>query len=318
MNILVAGGAGYIGSRLVPVLLEHGYEVSVLDLLWFGNHLPKEVEIIKKDIFEIDVSVMEGFDQVIFLAGLSNDPMAEFAPSMNFISNASAPAYLAFLAKQSGASRFIFAASCSVYGFTAGELYDEESPTTCAYPYGISKLQGEIGVLQQVDEKFSVICLRQGTISGFSPRMRFDLLINTMYMTGISKRKITINNPSIWRPLLGIEDSVNMFVRAVQAEPAINGIFNSVSANYTVGEVGNTVYKHLKNKHSLNLELQIKDIQDFRNYKVSNSKAIDVLKAKFQDTAESILENLDEHIRADFNFDKNEYYNIKIFKNLII
>ena len=318
MKILVAGGAGYIGSRLVPVLLEHGYEVSVLDLLWFGNHLPKEVEIIKKDIFDIDASVMEGFDQVIFLAGLSNDPMAEYAPSMNFISNASAPAYLAYLAKQSGASRFIFAASCSVYGYTVNELYDEESPTTCSYPYGISKLQGELGVLQQVGDKFSVICLRQGTISGFSPRMRFDLLINTMYMTGIAKRKITINNPSIWRPLLGIEDAVNMFIRAVLADPAINGIFNSVSANYTVGEVGNTVYKHLKNKHSINLELQIKDIQDFRNYKVSNNKAVDVLKAKFEDTVESILENLDKHCGADFDFDKNEYYNIKMFKNLVI
>ena len=183
MKILVAGGAGYIGSRLVPVLLEKGYDFSVLDLLWFGNHLPPEVEIIEKDIFDIDISAVEGFDQVIFLAGLSNDPMADFAPSMNFIFNASAPAYLAFLAKKSGASRFIFAASCSVYGYTVNELYNEESPTTCSYPYGISKLQGEVGVLQQVDENFSVICIRQGTISGYSPRMRFDLLVNTMYMT---------------------------------------------------------------------------------------------------------------------------------------
>ncbi|MCH7820297.1 MAG: SDR family oxidoreductase [Candidatus Marinimicrobia bacterium] len=317
MKILVAGGAGYIGSRLVPVLLEKGYDVSVLDLLWFGNHLPPEVEIIEKDIFDIDISAVEGFDQVIFLAGLSNDPMAEFAPSMNFISNASAPAYLAYLAKKSGASRFILAASCSVYGYTVNELYDEESPTTCSYPYGISKLQGEVGVLQQVDENFSVICIRQGTISGYSPRMRFDLLVNTMFMAGLNKRKITINNPSIWRPLLGIEDAVNMYINAVQAEPSVNGIFNALSANYTVGEVGETVFKHLKNKHSLNIELEIKDIQDFRNYKVSNNKAVDVLGAKFDDSVESILEDLDNHFSVDFNFDKEEYFNIKVFENII-
>lgn len=317
MKILVAGGAGYIGSRLVPVLLEKGYDVSVLDLLWFGNHLPPEVEIIEKDIFDIDISAVEGFDQVIFLAGLSNDPMAEFAPSMNFIFNASAPAYLAFLAKKSGASRFIFAASCSVYGYTVNELYNEESPTTCSYPYGISKLQGEVGVLQQVDENFSVICIRQGTISGYSPRMRFDLLVNTMFMAGLNKRKITINNPSIWRPLLGIEDAVNMYINAVQAEPSVNGIFNALSANYTVGEVGETVFKHLKNKHSLNIELEIKDIQDFRNYKVSNNKAVDVLGAKFDDSVESILEDLDNHFSVDFNFDKEEYFNIKVFENII-
>ena len=318
MKILVAGGAGYIGSRLVPVLLEKGYDVSVLDLLWFGNHLPPEVEIIEKDIFDIDISAVEGFDQVIFLAGLSNDPMAEFAPSMNFIFNASAPAYLAFLAKKSGASRFIFAASCSVYGYTVNELYNEESPTTCSYPYGISKLQGEVGVLQQVDENFSVICIRQGTISGYSPRMRFDLLVNTMFMAGLNKRKITINNPSIWRPLLGIEDAVNMYINAVQAEPSVNGIFNALSANYTVGEVGETVFKHLKNKHSLNIELEIKDIHDFRNYKVSNNKAVDVLGAKFDDSVESILEDLDNHFSVDFNFDKEEYFNIKVFENIII
>ena len=317
MKILVAGGAGYIGSRLVPVLLEKGYDVSVIDLLWFGNHLPPKVEIIEKDIFDIDISAVEGFDQVIFLAGLSNDPMAEFAPSMNFIFNASAPAYLAFLAKKSGASRFIFAASCSVYGYTVNELYNEESPTTCSYPYGISKLQGEVGVLQQVDENFSVICIRQGTISGYSPRMRFDLLVNTMFMAGLNKRKITINNPSIWRPLLGIEDAVNMYINAVQAEPSVNGIFNALSANYTVGEVGETVFKHLKNKHSLNIELEIKDIQDFRNYKVSNNKAVDVLGAKFDDSVESILEDLDNHFSVDFNFDKEEYFNIKVFENII-
>ena len=151
MKIFVAGGAGYIGSKLVPNLLDHNYEVTVLDLLWFGNSLPKEASVIKKDVFDVTVSILEEFDQVVYLAGLSNDPMAEYSPSLNFISNASGPSYLAYVAKLAGIKRFIYADSCSVYGYTVNQLYDEESPTTCNYPYGISKLQGEFGVLQLVD-----------------------------------------------------------------------------------------------------------------------------------------------------------------------
>ena len=100
MKILIAGGAGYLGAVLVPKLLDRGYEVDVLDLFWFGNHLPPEAGIIRKDIFEINAQDLEPYQQVVFLAGLSNDPMAEYSPSENFIFNAAAPAYLAYIAKK--------------------------------------------------------------------------------------------------------------------------------------------------------------------------------------------------------------------------
>lgn len=152
MKILVAGGAGYVGSHLIPILLEHGYEVDVIDLLWFGNKLPKGVKVTQRELFTCKEKDMEGYEQVIFLAGLSNDPMAEFDPSGNFVSNAALPSYLAYIAKRAGVKRFIYASSCSVYGYTVNEMYDENSPVTCGYPYGISKLQGERGVLQQQDK----------------------------------------------------------------------------------------------------------------------------------------------------------------------
>src|SRR5437868_4027949 len=95
MKILIAGGAGYIGSTLVPKLLDRGYEVDVVDLFWFGNHLPAATGIILKDIFDITVEDLHAYEQVVFLAGLSNDPMAEYSPSQNFVFNAAAPAYLA-------------------------------------------------------------------------------------------------------------------------------------------------------------------------------------------------------------------------------
>src|SRR5689334_281557 len=143
MKILIAGGAGYVGSALVPKLQERGYEVDVLDLLWFGNNLPTGTKTIEKDIFDLQESDLKMYEQVIFLAGLSNDPMAEFSPAKNFIFNASAPAYLAYIAKIAKVKRFIYASSCSVYGYTENELYDESRPVGSTYPYGISKLQGE-------------------------------------------------------------------------------------------------------------------------------------------------------------------------------
>ena len=160
MKILIAGGAGYIGSVLAPSLLDRGYNVVVVDLLWFGNKLPKNVNVIQKDVMSLKQEELNGFDQVIFLAGLSNDPMAEFSPSQNFISNAAAPALLGYLSKKAGVRRYIYAGSCSVYGYTVNELYDESSPTISNYPYGISKLQGEHAVMQMEDKHFSVISLR--------------------------------------------------------------------------------------------------------------------------------------------------------------
>src|SRR3989344_1056481 len=102
MKILVAGGSGYIGSRLVPHLVEMEHDVSVVDLLWFGNNLDPKIKLIKEDVLKFKAEQLRGFDQIIFLAGLSNDPMAEFSPAMNFISNASAPAHFAYISKQAG------------------------------------------------------------------------------------------------------------------------------------------------------------------------------------------------------------------------
>ena len=246
MKILVAGGAGYIGSVLVPRLIDRGYDVDVLDLLWFGNNLPDTVKIINKNINKINNNDLVGYDQTIFLAGLSNDPMAEYSPAMNFVENGSSPAYLAYMSKLAGVKRFIYASSCSVYGYTVNELYDEEKPTVSNYPYGISKLQGEFASLQLQDERFSVISLRQGTVSGYSPRMRLDLIVNTMFMNAVNGNIITVNNPAIWRPILAIQDAISGYVRAVEADEDLSGIFNIASGNYTVGEVADYVKSGVK------------------------------------------------------------------------
>ncbi len=316
MKILVAGGAGYIGSALLPRLLDRGYSIKVIDLLWFGNHLPQGIEVIQKDVFEMTKEDLRGFDQVIFLGGLSNDPMAEFSPSMNFVFNAAAPAYLAYLAKESGVHRFIYAGSCSVYGYTVNELYDEDGPAVSKHPYGISKLQGEKAVMQMSDRTFSVICFRQGTVSGYSPRMRLDLIINTMYASAMQRGEITINNPSIWRPILSIDDACSAYIRAIEASEEISGIFNVASGNYTVGEAGDIVRFVVEARLNKKVKLTIKHIQDYRNYKVSCERAMNVLSFKPRHAVASIAEDLIVNNDKFADYANPIYYNIRVLESM--
>jgi len=314
MRLLVAGGAGYLGSVLIPKLLERGYKVDVVDLFWFGNHLPRQTAILNKDIFQLTSEDLAAYDQVVFLAGLSNDPMAEYSPSKNFIFNAAAPAYLAYIAKIAKVKRYIYASSCSVYGYTENELYDETRPVSSSYPYGISKLQGEQAVLQLVGDNFSVISLRKGTISGYSPRMRLDLIINTMFKSAMRDRTITVNNPSIWRPILSIEDAATAYIRAIEANYRISGVFNLASGNYTVGEVGDLVKSAIEERLNHRVNLCIKHIEDFRNYKVSTEKAANVLSFHPSGSVKSIVDDLIDNMAKFQDWDNPAYANIQCFK----
>jgi nucleoside-diphosphate-sugar epimerase len=310
MKILVAGGAGYIGSKLVPHLIDRGYEIDVLDLFWFGDFLPDSICKIKKGIFDLTEEEIKNYQQVIFLAGLSNDPMAEYSPGLNFIHNAAAPAYLGYIAKKAGVSRFIYAGSCSVYGYTENELYDENSPAISNYPYGISKLQGERAVLQMIDKNFSVICLRQGTVSGYSPRMRLDLIVNTMFRSALLEGKITVNNPAIWRPVLSIKDAVTAYTRAIESDHSISGIFNITSGNYTVGEVADLVKSSLKKNMQREIGLKILHLKDYRNYKVN------ILSFKPRYDINEIVLDLIENFEKFKDLKNQRYYNIEMFKSL--
>ena len=316
MRILVAGGAGYVGSVLVPILQEHGYDVAVVDQLWFGNHLPEGTTVLQKDLFRLGVDDLKAYDQVVFLAGLSNDPMAEYSPALNFIENGALPSYLAFQAKQAGVKRFVYASSCSVYGYTVNELYDEEAPVTCAYPYGISKLEGENGVLQLQDEAFSTIALRQGTVCGHSPRMRFDLIVNTMFKCALQEGEITVNNPSIWRPLIDVRDTSSAFLRAIQADQSISGIFNVAKDNFTVGQVADFVKDEVEACTGKKIRVTIKDVQDFRNYKVSCERARTCLGFQPKYSITGIVHNLYEHLSDYGDLGQAGYYNIDVFKKL--
>lgn len=316
MKILIVGGAGYIGSRLIPKLLGLGYGVDVIDLLWFGNHLPEAAPVRQMDVFNLRDADLKGYEQVIFLAGLSNDPMAEFSPGMNFISNAAGPAYLGYLSKRAGVKRYIFAGSCSVYGHTVNETYSEESPVHSDSPYGISKLQGERASMQLQDDRFSVIAFRQGTVGGYSPRMRLDLVVNTMFKAAVQDGKIVVNNPDIWRPILSIEDAVDAYILALEASYDVSGIFNIASGNYTVGEISKIVQDTVEAQMSLQVKVESNRIEDYRNYQVTSAKALKDLGFKPKHDVESIVRELISTRESFADYGNANYYNIDTFRKL--
>ena len=316
-KILIVGGAGYIGTRLSNHLSEKGYNISVVDNFWFGDFLNDNITKIKKSLWEIKPEELEGLDAVLFLAGLSNDPMAMFRPDLNFIENSSAPVYLGFIAKQAGVKRFICASSCSVYGYTKNKTLNENSLVKPSYAYGISKLQCEQGITTLEDDNFRPILFRKGTVGGWSPKMRYDLVVNTMLKSALTTGQIIVNNPKLWRPLVDIRDVIQGYEKAIEADLDITGIFNLSGVNLTIGDLGQKLCDEL-NVLGINTKLTINNNPDVRNYKVSTNKIEDELgyKAKYTpiDSLTEILDNIDI---SNYNFNKDIYYNINIFKQIL-
>src|SRR5437879_6123532 len=239
LRVLITWGAGYVGSVLGRLLIDRGYQVRVVDAGFFGlEHVDARAELISGNILDFDREWLDGVDSVVHLAGLSNDPMAAFSPSLNYLINAAGAAIVAHATKDAGIHRFVFGSTCSVYGLDDGEPLSEEHPTSPPFPYAISKLMAERQLACLTDATFRPIILRKGTVVGWSPRMRFDLVTNTMIKTALVEGKIVVHNPRLWRPLIDVEDAGNAYQRALEADLEITGIFNISGRNFTLDELG--------------------------------------------------------------------------------
>lgn len=316
MNILVTGGCGYVGSELVPALLKDGHYVTVVDTQLFGVNLleHKSLAILKEDFNNIHKDFMEDLDALIHLAGVSNDPTAEFNPQLNYRSNAADAVLLAQRAKDAKVRKFVFASSCSVYGFVADRtISKEEDEPSPKFPYGISKIMAEKGLLALMDSYFPITILRKGTIGGAASRMRLDLIVNTMVKTALQTGKVIVKNRSLWRPLIDIRDVVRAYQKTLEGD--YYGIYNIIWGNFQVGTVGELVVKTL-NKKGIKAELEIHDVPDLRNYKASGDKALKELNFQayhsIDNTVCSVLERLEG---VDLNEDI--FYNIKVFEKVL-
>jgi nucleoside-diphosphate-sugar epimerase len=250
MRVLVTGNNGYIGTVLGPMLLARGHEVIGLDTdlykrCTFTGELP-DVETMRMDVRDVKVHHVEGFDAIIHLAGLSNDPLGDYRPDLTAEINEKASIRLAKIAKKAGVERFLFASSCSNYGAAGADFLTEEAAFNPVTPYGRSKVRVEAALGKMADENFSPTYLRASTAYGVSPRLRFDLVTNNLTAWAFTTGQVYLKSDgSPWRPIVHIEDIALAYIAALQAPREIihNEAFNvgTTCENYQVRDIAEIV-----------------------------------------------------------------------------
>jgi nucleoside-diphosphate-sugar epimerase len=319
MKVLVTGGAGYVGSALTRALISRGDNVRVIDCGFFGlDHVDPKAEVIAGNILEFDPEWLDGVSAVVHLAGLSNDPMAAFSPSLNYILNAGGAAIVAQAAKDAGVRRFIFSSTCSVYGVDDTSTLNEDHPARPQFPYAISKLMAERLFACLTDDEFRPIVLRKGTVVGCSPRMRFDLVTNAMVKTAVTEGKIVIHNPDLWRPLIDIEDACGAYLRALDADLSVTGIFNISAHNFTLDELGEVVARGVRD-FGIDVVVHREHRPDLRSYRVETNKAARVLKFVPKKPMSQTVKELVVVVMAKpkSELEHRRYYNIRQMQHLI-
>ena len=250
MKVLVTGHRGYIGAVLTRMLHQRDHDVTGLDSDIFRSctfeSTLDDTPTMEEDVRDIVVGDLAGFDAVIHLAGLSNDPLGDYRPNLTQQINCEASVNLARLAKKAGVRRFLFASSCSNYGAAGSDFLTESAAFNPVTPYGISKVEVEHAVAPMADESFSPTFLRASTAYGLSPRIRFDLVLNNLTAWAFTTGQIYLKSDgSPWRPIVHVEDIARAYIAALEADRELvhNEAFNVglTTENYQVREIADIV-----------------------------------------------------------------------------
>lgn len=325
MKVLLVGGAGYVGSVLTRELLERGYAVKILDRLYFGDlglrDVKDRVELVVGDMRRIEPTILEGIGAVVNIGGLSNDPTAEYNPEANYEMNTVAAERLAQLCSKYSVERYIYGSSCSIYDRGVYDedrdlVLDEEAKVTPRAAYSISKYEAERILLKMTSDSFCPVILRKGTIFGFSPRMRYDLVVNTFVKDALSKGYLTVfYGGEMWRPIVDVRDVARAYIVCLEAktEKVSGQIFNISYRNMRISELALRVQGALR---EIGIDVEIKmdySYRGVRSYRVSTKKAERILGFKPTISTEESVKDMVEKISAYgyTDFDNPRYYNIQ-------
>ena len=324
-TVLITGGAGYVGSALIPELIKEGFHVKVLDLYMFGHDVLNSVqghpnlEQIKGDIRDkvLLEKIISGCDAVIHLACISNDPSYELNPELGKSINYDAFIPLVDISKSSGVKRFIYASSSSVYGIKEEKNVTEDLPLLPLTDYSKYKAMCEDILMEKKEPGFVTLILRPSTVCGYSPRLRLDLTVNILTNLAVNNRKITVFGGQQMRPNIHIKDMVRAYLKSLEwPDEAIDGkIYNVGFENFTVAEIAEKV----RSVVGPDIDIVTTPSDDNRSYHVSSEK----IKRELGFVAQHSVEEAAQDLFAAFQAGKIpnsmkdiKYYNIKTMQKL--
>ena len=323
-TILVTGGAGYVGSVLVPNILQKGYNVLIVDTMWYGEEGLNKVkdfdnlEIIKGDIRNKPLldKVTKKSDMVVHLASISNDPSFDLNPELGKQINYDAVINLVELSKKNAVERFIYASTGAVYGVKEDPKVTENLPLNPLTDYAKYKALGEKILFNEVDDNFVGTIIRSATVCGYSPRQRLDLVVNILAAHAINNRVITVFGGEQKRPNIHIDDATNCYMKLIEADSEkINGeVFNIGTENHKVMKLAIMI----KDIIGDDVEINRKDVIDQRSYHLSAEKIRKTLGFVNKKTIKEAVIDLKNAFEEDKipNWKDINYYNVKKIKNL--
>jgi nucleoside-diphosphate-sugar epimerase len=319
-RVMVTGGAGYVGSSLVPKLLDAGYAVSVLDLYLYGDDLFKDLRRnpglreIKGDLRDpaCVASALEGADAVIHLACISNDPSFDLDPGLGKSINFDCFRPLVQASKAAGVKRFIYASSSSVYGVKNDPNVTEDLPLQPLTDYSRFKAMCEEVLEAEREPGFTTVTLRPATVCGYAPRLRLDLTVNILTNLAITNRRITVFGGEQLRPNLHVEDMTDLYLLLLAAEDAsVNGkVWNAGYHNLKVREIADMVRERVGDS----VEIVVTPTDDHRSYHVSSAKIHRELGFEARRTVSDAIMDLKSAFEAGKvpnSMTDDRYYNIK-------